>query len=98
MGTLIERQSPISSRFAMHKTLVALMLVACLPIAVSQAADWNSFRGPAGDGVALEEKAPTKWSAEENVVWKISLPQPGNSSPIVSKGRVFLTCAEDKDG
>src|SRR5262249_32668857 len=28
--------------------------------------------------------------------WKVALPGPGNSSPIVSNGRVFVTCAEDE--
>lgn len=73
-------------------------LLICWFPCVLWAADWNAFRGPAGDGVSSETKAPTIWSATDNIAWKIGLPQPGNSSPIVAQGRVFLTCAEDKDG
>ena len=59
------------------------------------ASDWPAFRGPNGNGVASEDRAPLHWGPEENVRWKVALPGPGNSSPIVSRGRVFVTCAED---
>ena len=45
--------------------------------------------------MAQEEKAPLHWAPDKNVRWRMSLPGPGNSSPIVSRGRVFVTCAED---
>lgn len=60
------------------------------------AADWPQFRGPNGDGISLEDSAPLTWSKTENVKWRAPLPGPGNSSPIVSQGKVFLTCAEDE--
>lgn len=82
----------------MPRSIGAVLLVACLPAASLSAADWNAFRGPLGNGVAKEDSAPTRWSATENIVWKIDLPQPGNSSPIVSRGKVFLTCAQDGEG
>lgn len=34
---------------------------------------------------------PVKWSAEENVAWKVELPGAGWSSPIVRDGRIYLT-------
>ena len=45
---------------------------------------------------AHEDKAPLHWGPGKNVRWQATLPGPGNSSPIVSRGRVFVTCAEDK--
>jgi outer membrane protein assembly factor BamB len=66
--------------------------------AALQAADWPSFRGPQGNGVASEERAPLEWSQDKNVKWKAKLPQPGNGSPIVSQGSVFVACAEDDKG
>ena len=69
--------------------LLALFTTAAL------ADDWPAFRGPRGDGVSHEDKAPLHWGPETNVRWKAALPGPGNSSPIVSRGRVFITCAED---
>lgn len=64
--------------------------------ASAMAGDWPAFRGPAGNGVAQEDKAPLHWGPGRNVRWKVSLPGPGNSSPIVSRGCVFVTCAEDE--
>lgn len=34
-----------------------------------------------------------KWSTTENVKWRVPLPEPGNSTPIVSRGRIFVTQA-----
>jgi len=62
------------------------------------AADWPTFRGPAGDGLSGGEQGPTQWSATDNIAWKVKLPQPGNGSPIAVDGRVFVTSAEDEDG
>ncbi len=68
----------------------AFVLVASLPVL---AGDWPGFRGPAGTGVSDETGLPTNWSKTENVKWRIALPADGNSSPIVSNGRVFVTSA-----
>lgn len=62
------------------------------------ATDWPSFRGPQGNGIADEKGVPLEWSKDKNVRWRTPLPRPANSSPIVSNGSVFVTCAEDKDG
>lgn len=60
------------------------------------AADWPQFRGPNGNGITEAKNLPTKWGPKENVKWTFKLPGPGNSSPIVSNGKVFITCAEDE--
>lgn len=64
----------------------------------SAADEWPCWRGPDGTGVSLEKSAPLTWSAEENVKWKVALPFKGNGSPIVSAGKVFVTCPEDGEG
>lgn len=88
------------------------MLLLCLTTALSpvQAADWPMWRGARGDGHSTETGVPTRWSATENVVWKIEIPGKGHSSPIVSGDRVFVTtslepqdkrvllCIDRKDG
>ncbi|MCA8990076.1 MAG: PQQ-binding-like beta-propeller repeat protein, partial [Planctomycetaceae bacterium] len=63
-----------------------------------QAGDWPMFRGPLLNGIAENESAPTTWSETENVLWKAPLPSPGNGSPIVSQGLVFVTAMEDAEG
>jgi outer membrane protein assembly factor BamB len=77
----------------MRTTLAALLI-----LGVARADDWPAFRGPNGDGLGAEKSAPAEWSATKNVKWKVPLPRPGDGSPIVSKGRVFVACAEDADG
>jgi outer membrane protein assembly factor BamB len=72
-------------------TLIVL-LVACLATPLP-AADWAQFRGPAGLGVSADGEVPTRWSASENIVWKVDLPGPGTSSPVVVGNRIFLTCS-----
>lgn len=76
-------------------TVVSFVLV---PLTATEGDDFSSFRGPAGTGITKEAEAPLEWSAEKNVRWKAPLPRPGNGSPIVSNGKVFVTSAEDADG
>jgi len=55
---------------------------------------WPQWRGPDGLGVSSEQNLPEAWSANsENIRWKIRIPGQGNSSPVVSNGRVILTTA-----
>ena len=68
--------------------LLALILFAPSLFAENPAA---IFRGPNGQGVDPESKPPTRWSLTENLAWKIPLPGPGASSPIVWKDRIYLT-------
>ncbi len=62
------------------------------------AQDWPAFRGPTGDGVAPDQTVATRWDAKKNVKWRVALPRASNGSPIVSNGRVLLTCTGDEDG
>lgn len=82
----------------MHRSCLtcALLLASFRLASAAMAGDWPAFRGPALSGVSEETGVPLRWSAEDSVRWKASLPGPGNSSPIVSRGRVFVTCATDK--
>src|SRR5262249_1296453 len=53
--------------------------------------DGTQFRGPHGLGISEEKGLPVRWSSTENIVWKVDLPGPGASSPIVLGNRVYLT-------
>ncbi|MBA4062807.1 MAG: serine/threonine protein kinase [Isosphaera sp.] len=71
---------------------LALTLALALPLA---AEDWPVWRGPRSDGTVSGTGFPLTWSATENVRWKTELPGTGHSSPVVSKGKVFVTgCVE----
>src|SRR4051794_41459377 len=90
--------------------------LACVVLAsVAAAGDWPAWRGPTGLGYTDEKGLPLTWDAKsgKNVRWKALLhggaknnpdfTSPGWSSPIVWKGRVYLTTAvwpaemKDKD-
>ncbi|MBI5760862.1 MAG: PQQ-binding-like beta-propeller repeat protein [Planctomycetales bacterium] len=73
-----------------------IVVVGLLSTSSLLAGDWPAFRGPDGTGLSNEKNVPLKWSPTENIKWKAPLPAPGNGSPIVSKGKVFVTVATDK--
>jgi outer membrane protein assembly factor BamB len=55
--------------------------------------EWPQFRGPTGQGTSAATNVPVKWSATENVAWSVEIPGKGWSSPVLSKGRIYLTTA-----
>ena len=63
--------------------------------AVTTPANWPSFRGPDGTGVADGQHPPVTWNVKENtnVRWKTPIPGLGHSCPIVWGNRIFLTTA-----
>ena len=58
---------------------------------------WPSFRGGDGSGAALSSFAPVVWDGASGtgILWKVPVPLPGSSSPVVGGNRVFLTGATD---
>ncbi len=72
--------------------LMNTMAALCLMISSATAAEeWTEFRGPTGQGHSTATNLPLEWSATKNVVWKQAIPGSGWSSPVVSRGQVFLT-------
>lgn len=57
-------------------------------------ADWPQFRGPHRNGIAGEANPPVSWSQGNRVRWRTAIPGVGWSSPVVSKGRIYLTTAK----
>ncbi len=79
------------------KCALPLFLVLC-PWVSALADNWPMWRGANGDGACSESNLPEKWSQEENVVWKVKLPDRGNSTPVVWGDKLFLTQAIEKEG
>lgn len=73
--------------------LTVTLALAAQPDAIL-AGDWTRFRGNDGSGVAAEARLPDRFSLEENLLWKVDVPQ-GTSSPIVDGDRLFLTWFQD---
>ena len=58
--------------------------------------DWPWWRGPHGNGIAAsDQKAPTTWSATNNIVWKANVPGRGHSSPTVICYQVIVSTPEE---
>jgi len=61
--------------------------------AAGRSSDWLRFRGPQGTGVSLDRQpTPVAWNDQKDLKWKLKLPGPGVSSPIVVGDKVFVTC------
>ncbi len=71
---------------------LGLSLIVCDSVC---AENWMRFRGPNGQSVSSEKDLPVTWSAEDNIVWKASIPGNGWSSPIVYNEHVFLTTSTE---
>ncbi len=78
------------------KNLILLILVGwsfnSQLVNAAEKGNWPQWRGPKGDGTAFGEKVTTVWSDQKNLKWKLRLPGPGASSPIIQDNRVYLTC------
>lgn len=76
------------------------ILICTLWVAANAAAwaeNWPSWRGPEANGVSSERNLPLRWSATENVSWKLAMPSWSGATPIVWGDRVFLNVAEAND-
>lgn len=73
-----------------------LILTICLALIAQKvnAEDWAEFRGPQGKGI-YAGKLPTEWGPNTNVTWKTEIPGHGWSSPILWKGKLYLTTATE---
>ncbi len=58
---------------------------------VAGATDWPQWRGPFFNGSTDEQGVPVSWDAKEGIAWASPLPGPSGATPVISKGRVFVT-------
>ncbi len=70
-----------------------LNLVPPTPMANGKADVWPGFRG-VGDSRTTARRLPLEWGDGKNVAWSATLPGYGQSSPVVWRGRVFLTATQ----
>ena len=73
-----------------------LVILIFSPLLV-MAENWPSWRGPNSNGVSIETGIATRWTKTENVSWRIPLPGPAGSTPIVWQDRIFLTSASENE-
>jgi outer membrane protein assembly factor BamB len=76
-------------------TITAAFAVSCFAAVTLQAAeDWPQFRGPGGLAISTTAHPPIVFGPATNVIWKTPVAA-GNSSPIVTGPRIFLTAVND---
>jgi outer membrane protein assembly factor BamB len=73
-----------------------LALVAAARVSLASDADFPQFRGQAG-GFVAEQAIPLKWSATENLAWKVAVPGAGWSQPILWQQRLYVTSAVSEE-
>ena len=70
-----------------------LFIAICGCLCASPEGNWPRFRGPNGNGKAIQAmELPSKWS-EQSSAWSVQLPGEGNSSPVIWGTKVFVTSA-----
>src|SRR5438874_7242395 len=74
-------------------------VIAVLPAALAQAADWPQWLGPERTGVSKETGLLKEWPKDgPKLKWKITnLGEEGYSAPAVAKGRIYLLAQFDKE-
>lgn len=75
--------------------LTGLVFICSASVARLTAENWPQWRGPGSQGVSAEDRVPTTWAPDRNIVWKTELPGSGHSSPIVWGDRVFVTAVTE---
>ena len=78
-----------SAKFFLATTLLSLAAAALH----AGETEWPQFRGPSGQGVSAAVNVPVDWNATTHIAWNVALPGRGWSSPVLAKGRLYLTAA-----
>lgn len=101
-GRCAGRLGFIGSRFSSHTgparsrgAWVVLLLCLGYPISPVTAEEWSQFRGWNSTGVMETSTLPVRFGPHRNLVWRASI-APGQSSPILTRDRIFLSAVEGK--
>lgn len=96
---VLERASSISGVSPANLPgTTAIVPAVAAPDAAEIAKNWPGFRGPSSAGVSVFTNVPIAWDVKsgEGVLWKVKVPLPGMSSPVIWGNRVFLTGASEE--
>lgn len=68
------------------------LLIFLVPLV--HAENWPQWRGPALNGTSPEKNLPVKWTATENIAWKLPVQSRSGATPIVWGDYLFLSTGE----
>ena len=69
----------------------ALAFVVC---SFALAENWPQWRGPYLNGSSAEKNLPVTWTPDQNIGWKLALPDRSGSTPVVWGDYIFINVAE----
>lgn len=79
----------------MKKISLFLVFYICTNVFLN-ADDWPRFLGPTGRSISDAQNLPIKFN-DSHVVWKVALPDVGQSSPIIWEDDVFVTSSNEDE-
>ena len=77
-------------------TLPAALMLLIATTSWLRAEDWPRFRGENGSGVSTSTGLPAEFGPEKNVAWSVNV-LAGTSSPVIVKGKLYLTSFGEAD-
>src|SRR5687768_2713594 len=80
----------------MTRYLIAIAILVTGFTTPVAAQDWTQWRGPSRDGLVPAASTPKSWPASFNRAWRVEIGE-GYSSPIVSRGSVFVHGRKDPE-
>ena len=80
----------VGLRLLQRLSLGLLLVVAARPGWSARPTGWPAFQGPQGSGAA---EAAFATLSEQSIAWQVDLPGRGLSTPVVTGGRIFITCS-----
>ena len=79
------------------KHLFVIAALVLLAVGQPAAEHWPQWRGPLLNGISAEKNLPVKWSATDNVAWKLAMPAWSGSTPIIWGDHLFLNVSDGKE-
>jgi outer membrane protein assembly factor BamB len=77
-----------------------LLSLLCLALSASAAQNWPQGPGPNFDFTAPAADLPDAWSValDQNIAWRVPLPETGQSTPVIWGDRIFLSTMKPAGG
>ena len=80
----------------MIRVLLLPLAMTVFSLVVVRADNWPQWRGPQLNGVSSETNLPVNWTADDNIAWKLPLPEWSGATPIVWGDYIFLNVAQGR--